>query len=763
MRRYGAWVAVLLLTTYLVFVGGGWSGLYESPLRTASVALAAVALLAWSVVAWRDPAWQPRSVLLPAIVVALGSLAVSTVLSRHPRQSVEYLGYAILLAALYLLLVRLLETRFFQVRIGALTVALAVVIGGAYAIANIAHWIAWWDVIGRIAVPPLRPESESLVYGNPSAVLTLVLLLACSAIAVVGIDSGRRRVIVGLVVVLAAFATLVSGSRSGWLAIGIAFIALAALLASDPGRRAGAKELISAWTKSARGRISLAGAGIGVLGVLGVLGPVILRRLTEGGADLRLGYVVAAGRMFGESPIWGTGPGTWVIQRIEYTASTETDYYIPHAHNIYAQTASELGIVGIAAGLFLAVCLAMLLADAIRDDDPVRRRWGFAASVGLVYFAAHQILDVYVNMTAILFAAALPVAWLDATTTRELSIAGRNLPQQLGRARSLAGVALVVLAAAGLLLSESVAMTEERAVAEANAGTWQAADEAAQLAAAADPDWSPYLLTMGLTAANVGDHERAADAFRRVAETDDLPEAWLNLAAEEVLLGHDDAARGALEQASRLGLQRPAIAMGIGELAERLGDVTLSERAYVAAIATVPSLAGDPWWAADAARAARLPAILDEAIEATGPAGDWEIALMVGDIERARELAHPVEPADGQTFEDLVIDAWTGDDDAFDAVLFIGDAEPLNSTAISWAARLHARRGDDASANLYRRWGYTASSVAVQIGAELRVADDPKLDRTVAGTVAEFWGTYTYRRPTPWNILVPSLIQLELR
>jgi hypothetical protein len=120
MRRDGAWVAVLILTCYLVFVGGGWSGLYESPLRTASVAFASVGLLAWMVAAWRNPGWRPRSVLLPAIVVALGSLTVSTALSRHPRQSVEYLGYAILLAALYLLLVRLLQERFFRTRIEAL-------------------------------------------------------------------------------------------------------------------------------------------------------------------------------------------------------------------------------------------------------------------------------------------------------------------------------------------------------------------------------------------------------------------------------------------------------------------------------------------------------------------------------------------------------------------------------------------------------------------------------------------------------------------
>jgi O-antigen ligase len=763
VSRFGAWVAVLLLTCYLVLVGGGWSGLYQSPLRTASVALASVGLLAWMVVAWRNPGWRPRSVLLPAIVVALGSLAFSTTFSRHPRQSVEYLGYAILLAALYLLLVRLLRERFFRTRIEALSVMLVIVVGAAYAIANIAHWVSWWQVIGRVAVPPLRPESESLVYGNPSAVLTLVLLLACSAIAVVGTASRGRRILVGLALALATFAALVSGSRSGWLAIGLAALVTAAMLAADKERRGRARGLLAALASDARGRIGLAIIGVGGLGALVVLAPVIIQRLTDSGANLRLNYVVAAGRMFVEGPLVGTGPGTWVIQRIAYTTSAETDYYIPHAHNIYAQTAAELGTVGLVAGLVLVVSLALLVRDALRDEDAVRRRWGWAAAFALLYFAAHQLLDFYANMTAILFAAALPVAWLDATATRPIASFGRAFPQRFTLVGSLVGVALLVVAGTGLLLSESAAATEESAVAHANAGDWPAADAAAQQAVAADPAWSPYQLTMGLTAANVGDHERAAEAFRRVAETDDLPEAWLNLAAEEVLLGHDAAARDALENATRLGLQRPAIAMGVGELAEGLGDVTLSDSAYATAIVSVPSLAGDPWWRADPARAARFPAILDAAIAATDELDRWKIPLMAGDPDRARRTMSIAFYGPGSLMPGDVIDAWTGDDAAFQRILAICDAHPLDGMSLGWAARLYARRGDDVNANLYRRWAYTASSVAVASGTELRVSDGPKLGRTVAGDIAEFWGTYTYRRPTPWNILVPSLIQLELQ
>ena len=40
-------------------------------------------------------------------------------------------------------------------------------------------------------------------------------------------------------------------------------------------------------------------------------------------------------------------------------------------------------------------CLALLVRNAMRDPDPVRRRWAWAAAFGLIYFAAHQLLDFY--------------------------------------------------------------------------------------------------------------------------------------------------------------------------------------------------------------------------------------------------------------------------------------------------------------------------------------------------------------------------------
>jgi len=763
MRRYGAWVAILLLTLYLIFLGGGWQGIYNVWIRQITMVVTAAVFTVWFVVGWRRPEWRPRSVLTPAILAVLFSLAASTVTSRFPRQSVEYLGYAVLLAGLYLLLVKILADPFLRPRMGALAVALTAVLGIAYAAATVGRWLDWWAVVGRITVPPLRPGFEGLAFGNPSAVLTIVVLFLCSAAAALGFGSRGRLIIVGSLGLLAAFVIYVSGSRAGWFAVGVTILLVAALYVSSADRR----HLVGARLRnilvSVQARVAVAALGLAGIAAVGLLGPVVIRRLGEGGEDLRFNYVLAALRMFGESPIFGTGPGTWVTQRVRYTYAPETDYYIPHAHNIYVQTLAELGLVGALAGVLLAGSLAWLVRDATCNPDALRRRWGWAAIVALVYFGAHQLLDFYPNMPAVLFAAALPVAWLDATAARRPVLLGRPAPAALAPPAALAGAAAITVAIIGLTLAERPAAIESQAVALANDGKWAAADPLATEAVRLDPAWPPYQLTMGLTAARVGDHTRATEAFREAALADDLPEAWLNLAAEETLLGQEDEAREALWRSARLGLQRPALAMAVGELASRLGEADLAVSAYSLAVSEVPSLAGDSWWQSEAERAAAFPAIIDRAIEVAAPIDRWQIALMAGDPGRARALAPSVAEVPGSATPADIIGAWQGDDAALGRIRAAVDARPLDTWSLMWAARLESRRGNVEAADRYRLWASIPAPGAGAGGAEMRVSDRELVGQDIHGGLAAFWGTYTYRRPTPWNMLVPSLIQLTFK
>ena len=758
--RLAAWMAVLLLALYLVFVGGGWQGIYTATIRQVTVALAGLGLAAWAVVAVRRPEWRPRSVLLPAMAAMLTSLALSTALSRYPRFGVEYLGYAVLLAALYLLLVRLLADPFFRARFGALAVSLCGAISFAYLVLVLRHWIDWWALVGRITVPPLRPEFESLTFGNPSAVLTISLLFLIPAVAHLGTASTVRRAVVAGLIALVALVALFSGSRAGWLSIGLAVALVGGAWLSTAAGRATLRLMATALNDRAARVGIVAIALLGAVGVM-VLAPALLRRLTEGGVELRTAFVAVALRMFADSPLVGTGPGTWVVQRVRYTVPGETDYYIPHAHDLYAQTLAELGLVGAAVGIVLGVALAWLIRSSVGDADPERRRWGWLAAFGLVYLGAHQVLDFYANMPAILFAAALPVAWLDATSPGAPRLAGRALPVAPGRLASLSIALAVIAAGVGLEWAELHAATHARAVALANQGDWEAAAPLAAQTAAQDPAWPPYQLTEGLAAARAGDHARAAEAFRRVVAADDLPEAWLDLAAEEASLGDVAGARGAIVRALRLGYQRPALAMPAGDLALRLGDAALAREAFVSALVVAPSLAGDPWWSLEPARDALFPTVREKAIERAGASGGWQIALVAGGPERARSLAAQQDAA-AAARDAHIIAAWSGDASALTAVLDACAANPLDLTAVSWCARLEGRAGDVAAANRYRAWAHTVLGGSYVLAAELRVRSDDQVGRSDAGNPAIFYGHYTYRQPTPWDLLVPGLVHLTL-
>lgn len=741
-----------------MFIGGSWWGIYQPDLRIFSVALAGVVLAVWLLLCLRDPAWRPRSALLPAIAACLASLAISTVFSRFPGISFEYLAYAVLLAALYLLLVQILARDFFRGRFVALCGTLFIATAAAYLVLNASHWVHWLQVLGRITIPPLRPEFESLTLGNPSTVLTLVALLAVPVIGSLSWTTRRGVVVAAIVLGLIAIVALVSGSRAGWLALGITGLVAIAGAVLTGEARAGIRAFVGRQTASTTGRaVLIVGVAVAAIAIVAVA-PLIIKRAGDGGEANRIAFVRIALELFAQSPIVGTGPGSWVIQRPGLTLPTEPDEYIPHAHNVYAQTVGELGIVGAIAGLLLVVLLLRLLIGAVRDDNPARRRLGWAVLIGLVYFAAHQLLDFYANFPSVLLAVAIPVALLDATAVRA-SPADQPRFQRLDRGPLWMGAAALALSLVVLGAQELPALDAARAVDRANEGDWAAADAPARAAAAADPRVASYLFTAGLTAAHAGDHRAAAGYFKDVTTTNDLPEAWLNLAAEQAELGDQTGAVASLRAAIRIGRQRPAVAIALGDLALRIGERDLAVEAFTAAVALVPSFLGDPWWTQDPIRRSVRDDVAQAATVATGAYSQWEIALMMGDATGARTFA-AAPGLDPSTID--FVDAWNGDQAAYERLSAQCTAEPMQVQVLFWCARIEGRRGNVDRANDLRYLANAQNGGDYRNGAELRVATHPMAGRTLEGNPAIFWGTYTYRRPTPWDVLVPSLVHLTL-
>jgi hypothetical protein len=267
------------------------------------------------------------------------------------------------------------------------------------------------------------------------------------------------------------------------------------------------------------------------------------------------------------------------------------------------------------------------------------------------------------------------------------------------------------------------------------------------------------VFTAGLTASHAGDHVAAVGYFERVTATNDLPEAWLNLAAEQFELGDMTSAAVSIRAALRTGHQRPAVTIPLGDLAMRVGEHDLAVEAFTNAVIAVPSFLADPWWLQDPVRMGIRDEVRHAATSAGGAYSAWEIALMTGDHAGARTLA--ASPGLDPSTVDFV-DAWSGDQGAYQRLSARCQAEPLQLQPLAWCARIESRRGNADAADRLRYLANVQTGGEYRAGAELRVATRPLVGRTLEGTPAIFWGTYTYRRPTPWDILVPSLVHLTL-
>lgn len=753
-----AWAAIAVLTVYLVFVGGGFPGIYLPRVRTVSTAFIGVVLLAWLIVAWHRPSLRPTTVIWPAFATALAVFAAVLALSRAPRLGLDYLAYAVLLTALYMLLVRLWADRFFEPRLAALTVGLTVMLCVTYIAVVVSHWVSFWSLVGAIVTPPLRPWFEGLTFGNPSAVMTIAVLLLAPAVAHVGFGSAGRRIAVGGLIGLVLVVTLLSGSRAGWLGltIGTAITATGWLLLGEN------RAVIRRLAGQRRVRVVLGVVAIvGVLFAL-VLGPGVLLRVGAGGEAGRATFFAAAIRMFESSPVIGVGPGAWTANRILHTQAGEIDYYIPHAHSLYLQTAAESGLLGIGAGLLAVGCVLWLIAGATRDQDPTRRRFGWAALFSLAYFGAHQLLDFYPNMPAALFAFALPIAYLDATSRQSIALGRLGVPNALRRAGPTVLVLATIASMGALAWSESVALPASDAVEAANQGEWPAALVGTKAAVAADPSMPAYSFTLGFAAANSGDLALAAESFERSAQADDLPEAWLDLAAIRLALGDQPGTRDALAKALRLGVQQPAIDVAAAALALRMGDRQAAIDSLAEAIVRAPSLAGDTYWTTDPGFSPLWPAVLERSISTAGSSVAWEIALVSGDESQARKLAGQLGP-DDRALAELVIDGWNGGPSAIAALEARARARPLDIPTVVWCARVTAHAGDRETSLRYRDWASTIDGYAGGGAAEMRVVAQREPGDIIAGSGAGFYGDYTYRRPTPDEYLVPGLPLLTYR
>jgi O-antigen ligase len=750
--RLAAWFVLAVGFTYLIFIGGGPGGIQIPQLRLLSVVGSAIALGSWAFVAIRDPHWRPRSALLPAFALCLGSMAISTITSRSPRISVEFLAYAVLWVGLYLLLVQLLSRGEFRDRILGLASLCGIAIATLLIAVIVTKWLHFWSDLGHLATPPFRPGSESLMYGNPSMVLALVVLLGAVAVGWLT-RFGRRghRLAIAALAVFGATA-LMTGTRGGWIAVGIGAAASTAVVVYASGTRRSRQVMVD-WVPR-RSRLFLAAAGVALIPLALVLVPAAIQRLSASVGN-RVEFFRIAIEQFLESPVLGIGPGMWAAQQLFYTVASDAGEIATHAHDIYLQSLAELGILGIVAGVVAALILLRLVVDGLRDQSSTRRRWAVIAIFTSAYFGAHQLVDFFANKPAVFAAFVIPIALLDATRPQQLwPLSNRLTELRSGLALGGASVVAVTAIVVGALV-EVPALIHAAAVEKANAGDWSDGRRLANEAVAMDPGMPIYRLTAGLAAAHAGDHVSAADNFRIVVEATDLPEAWLDLAAAQASLGNSHEALDALRSGLRIGIRQPAIAVAAAQLALELGDRRLATDALANAFAAVPFLASDPGWAADPARDGLRAAAVSRVVDTAGPALTWQIAMYTGDYDAAYGAADEL-PADAGDSAVQVISAMAGNPSAYGQLAHRCYANPYDPV-LRWCAAVAERLGNPEAA---RFRGLAEAVGASGLEGELVLVVD---GADVIGTRAPamLFGVAAFRHATPWDSLSPTLLHVR--
>ena len=663
------------------------------------------------------------------------------------------LGYAMLLAELYLFVVVLMRRPRLRAHFARLALVLCVIVCVLYIVQVAQAWREWWGLIGRLAVPPLRPAYLGFTLGSPNPLAALVLLLLGFVLATIDVRGRAGRLVATIVLLLVAAVVLLTGSRGAWLGVVVGFIVTgAAAITLIPGARGRVAHLV-------RTRIGLTFlvalllflAGAGVLAARsGRLG------LDDAGRDA---FAAASLRMFQSSPLTGMGPGTWPVLRAANTVPGEYDAFVPHAHSIYWQALAEFGLLGVVAGVVLVIFVGLLIVRALRSDDPSRRRVALAALFGMVFLAAHQVVDMFMNVPAVLLAIALPLAWLDAVgpgdgINRRVAARPRlTLPVMVRQSVVPFAMAVITcVVVAGLFRIESVTDIEVRAVAAADAGNWADAAGLARQAADADPDLAGYQFTLGVAAANAGDLPLAETALARSAAADDSTFAWLDLAAVRWRLGDGSGARFALSRAERLGLQHPNVALPAGWLRQQLGDRQAALTDYVAALAGAPTLSGDPFWSSSAPLREIWPSVWAAAQTALQGRALLVLDLVGGRPDLAKQVAATLAQGDPALYS-LVVPAWEGDAPSWAALEALAAARPRDADAVGWCTLVAGARRDEAAIGRYRRWTEINDSPA-ELPRYARVTTAAA--RTVPPSVFDDYALL-YRRPVPADQIVSIL------
>ncbi|HEX7172360.1 MAG TPA: O-antigen ligase family protein [Candidatus Limnocylindria bacterium] len=593
MRAHSARELLALGAGIVVFAYLGWdSALWDARLQLGLhlVVIGAAAGLGFA--AFRGVP-MPRTSLEVPLLAVLAAYAAATASAINVGMSLRAMGSVVAFAVV--LPLALVAVRHRPSWVGVMT-ALPILAGSTVTLAALGLRRIEWVVVGAPGLPPLRLPSEGSVFGSV-AVPPFLVWPAWALAGLIDDPAIRRPLRIGLVAVGVPL-TLLSGSRSAWVAV-----AATAILAGAP------------WLWRRRGRLLESGRSTphvvavtaASLAVIALTAALVVPRL---GAVSSLLYRVSLWRdtlqAWSTDPILGIGPGMMPYARQAAAADYTFPVRQPHSHNIPLGVLGDAGIVGLAAAAMLVVAIG-LLAGPWRSRTPTGRAAAFML-IGLGVGGLSEDLTFLPNFN-ILAICLLAVALIDADAVRWRPIRRESL--RVAIAGAGAGVIGLVLLAA-MVTANAGAVAHRAGVDAAAHGRWDEAADWLERAATVDP-WHPgppKALAIAADAAGRADLARRAAEAAVVRNPGD-GQAWTNLAL--VCAGGGDARcqREATERAVATAAFLEFELINAARSFQSLGDLDEADDAYRRSLLSQ-----------------RLTAL----------ATDWPRSLTIGDAELDEDL-----------------------------------------------------------------------------------------------------------------------------
>ena len=534
--------ALALAAAAAVFGFIGWdSALWDARLQLGLHLIAVAAALGLGVMLARGYA-MPRTALELPLLALLAAFALATASAINVGMSLR--GMAAIAGFAVALPVALVAIRHRPSWVGVMASVPVL----ALAVPSLAL-IAWrrveWVLIGAPGLPPLRLPSEGTPFGS-NAVPPFVIWPAWALAGLIEDDRWRRIIRTGLVIVGVPF-TVLSGSRSAWLAI-----AVTAIVAGVPWLWARRDRLRIRRSAGLRGVVV---TGLALVGVA-VAAALIVPRLTALSSILyRIALWQDTLTAWVTDPLLGIGPGFMPYARQVAAADGTFPVRQPHSHNVPLGVLGDAGLVGFAAAVVVVVTILVIAGPWRARTRTGRNAALILLGLGVAKMSEDLTFLPNFNLLAILL---LAVALTDAGAVRWRPVpSGWRRPAVLGGA-SVAGAILL----AAMVTADAGSISYRRGMDVAVDGEWAEATARFQHAAAVDP-WDPAAPKALAVAAAAADHlgtARAA-AERAVRANPGDGASWTNLALACMNLRDRACAEQALERTvARAAFATPQLA-----------------------------------------------------------------------------------------------------------------------------------------------------------------------------------------------------------